>query len=335
MKKEFPIAPFVRTFFEDYLRCRRNLSRNTIRSYRDALKLLLPFAASQTRKPVSQLAVADVDEKIVLNFLSELEGERSNSIQTRNQRLTSIRRLFDFIASQEPLLMDHCRRVVMIPPKRGVRTPEIQYLDKMQMMALLDSANGTYWSSQRDYAMLLFMYNTGARVQEVVDSRISWLTLSAPAKVQLLGKRNKWRTCPLWDNTAETLERLLQQRRTSPEDRLFLNRQRRPLSRSGVADIIRRLTIKAAATEPGLKNMKVTPHVLRHTTAMHLLQSGVEVNVIRAWLGHVSINTTNRYIDIDMAMKEKALQACQPTAPTDEISVWRDQPEILAWLESL
>ncbi len=187
MKKEFPIAPFVRTFFEDYLSCRRNLSRNTIRSYRDALKLLLPFAASQVRKPVSQLAVADVDERIVLKFLRELEGERSNSIQTRNQRLTAIRRLFDFIASQEPLLMDDCRRIVAIPPKRGVRTPEIQYLDKTQMMALLDSARGNFWSSQRNYAMLLFMYNTGARVQEVVDTQIWWPTLSAPAKVQLLG----------------------------------------------------------------------------------------------------------------------------------------------------
>ena len=167
--------------------------------------------------------------------------------------------------------------------------------------------------------------------------RISWLTLTPPYKVELLGKGRKWRTCPLWKSTAQHVQQLVEQRRldVSHEDWLFVNRHGRPLSRSGIADIIQRYATKAATTVPNLKNRQVTPHTLRHTTAMRLLQSGVEVNVIRSWLGHVSISTTNRYIEIDLAMKAKALAACEVTSPGGHEATGPRSPDILAWLESL
>jgi integrase/recombinase XerD len=331
-----PIAPLVRTFFEDHLRCRQNLSGNTIHSYRDALKLFLRFAAEKTKQAVTLLSVEDVTENLVLSFLSELETARGNSIQTRNQRLTALRRLFDFVAAREPLLLDHCRRIVTIPPKRGAEVPEIRYLEKPQITAILDAALKVEKRGRRDYALLLFMYNTGARAQEVVDTRVSWVTLTASPKVQLLGKGRKWRSCPLWEHTARHLKELIQyQPALATDGNLFLNRQGRPLSRSGIADIVQRYATKAAAIEPSLRGVRVTPHTLRHTTAMHLLQSGVELNVIRSWLGHASISTTNRYIEIDLAMKAKALQTCAPRCNQPDSPLWRSQPDILTWLESL
>ena len=180
------------------------------------------------------------------------------------------------------------------------------------------------------------MYNTGARVQEVADTLVGWLTLQPPYKVEILGKGRKWRTCPLWENTARHLRALIEERGlTSAKDScLFVNRFGRPFSRAGIANIISRHKRKAATALPKLSDRKITPHTLRHTTAMHLLQSGVEVNVIRSWLGHVSITTTSRYIEIDLAMKAKALEACQPIGETS-VAPWRSRPDILAWLESL
>ena len=190
---------------------------------------------------------------------------------------------------------------------------------------------------RRDYALLLYMYNTGARVQEVADTRIAWLTLIAPYKVELLGKGRKWRTCPLWESTAQHVRQLVAERGLKPgeDGPLFVNRHGQSLSRSGIANLIERYTIKAAATTPGLQGQRVTPHTFRHTTAMHLLQSGVEVNVIRSWLGHASISTTSHYIEIDLAMKRKALATCEVTASDPSTATWRSSPEILSWLDSL
>ena len=337
MSKGFPCAPFVRSFFEDHLICRRNLSRNSIQSYRDALKLFLSFAAGQVKKPVTLLLVEDVTDAVTLAFLANLEQGRGNSIQTRNHRLSAIRALFEYIGAREPLLLNHCRHVVTIPKKRGEVLPEIRYLEKPQVTAILEAVPQAGALAHRDYGLLLFMYNTGARVQEVADARVSWVTLTAPSKVQLLGKGSKWRTCPLWENTAQHLRRLIEGHGHSaaPNDPLFANRGGCPLSRSGIADVVQRYATKAASVEPSLRDLRVTPHVLRHTTAMHLLQSGVEVNVIRSWLGHVSITTTNRYVEIDLAMKRKTLETCEVGSSKPPTAPWRSDPDILAWLESL
>jgi site-specific recombinase XerD len=331
------LAPYVRSFFEDHLACRRNVSRNTIHSYRDSLKLLLQFVARQRRKSVARLLVTDITEAVVVDFLTELEQVRGNSIQTRNHRLVGIRSLFEYIAAREPLLLDQCHKMLTIPRKRGAAVPEIQYLEREQLTALLGAVARNSPRGRRDYALLLFMYNTGARVQEVSDTRLSWLTLRAPYKVEILGKGRKRRTCPLWENTVQHLQRLIEERRLLPgqDDYLFVNRFGRPLSRSGIADLLSRYTTQAAATTPSLSGRKVTPHTIRHTTAMHLLQSGVEVNVIRSWLGHVSLATTNRYIEIDLTMKTKALETCQVGEKDGKTPGWRSNPDILTWLESL
>ena len=176
-----------------------------------------------------------------------------------------------------------------------------------------------------------------ARVQEVADTRLAWLTLTTPYKVELLGKGRKWRTCPLWESTVQQIKRLIEERKLTPgsENYLFVNRFGQPLSRSGIADIIERYAAKAATATPSLQGRKITPHTFRHTTAMHLLQAGLEVNLIRSWLGHVSISTTNRYIEIDLTMKRRALETCE-VGPKNSLPVqWHTNPDILAWLESL
>jgi len=331
------LAPFVRSFFEDHLVCHRNLSRNTIQSYRDALKLLLAFASQRHKRAATKLRVDDITDQVVIAFLDHIESGRSNAIQTRNHRLVAIRRLFEYVASREPRYLEHARRITTIPRKRGAVLPEIGYLEKEQMTALLAAVGKDSSRGQRDHALLLFMYNTGARVQEAADTRVGWLSLVPQFKIELLGKGRKWRTCPLWENTANHLRQFIARQRPNAgkDDFVFVNRYGRPLSRSGIADIVRRYARKAAESQPGLQNRKVTPHTLRHTTAMHLLQSGVEVNVIRSWLGHVSIATTNRYIEIDLAMKAKALAACEIAAPSDDEAIDPRSPDILAWLESL
>jgi site-specific recombinase XerD len=337
MTKAVYLAPFVRSFFEDHLICRHNASQHTIQGYRDGLKLLLRFVADQAKKPTVNLLVADITEPVVLAFLADLEQTRGNSIQTRNHRLVGIRQLFEYIAAREPLFLDHCHRIAAIPKKRGAALPEIHYLEKEHVTAILGAVNQDGPMGRRDYTLLLYMYNTGARVQEVADTRIAWLTLTAPYKVELLGKGRKWRTCPLWDSTVQHVRQLVTERGMKPgeDGHLFVNRQSKPLSRSGIANLIERYTAKAATATPGLQGQRVTPHTFRHTTAMHLLQSGVEVNVIRSWLGHASISTTSRYIEIDLAMKRKALETCEMTASDPSTATWQSNTDILSWLDSL
>ena len=336
MIPRFPLAPYVRSFFEDHLVCQRNVSAHTIHSYRDALKLFLSFAASRLRKPAVELLVTDISEEVVTHFLTDLERTRGNSIQTRNHRLVALRGVFSYVGSREPLLLDHCRRLVVIPLKRGAAVSPIRYLEKDEMTAVLAAVPRQARQGRRDHALLLFMYNTGARVQEVADTRIGWLALQSPARAQLLGKGRKWRTCPLWENTAQQLRQLIEERgpKAKEEDFLFVNRSGGRLSRSGIADILARHVAQASVGTPSLRTCRVTPHVIRHTTAMHLLQSGVEVNVIRSWLGHASTATTSAYVEIDLAMKRKALETCEVEAPNTEPS-WKARPDILAWLESL
>jgi site-specific recombinase XerD len=331
------LAPFIRSFFEDHLSCRRNVSQNTILSYRDAVKLFLQFAAQQLKKAATKLLVTDVQESLVLGFLTHLEEMRGNSIQTRNHRLGTLHELYKDIGSREPRLLDHYYRITAIPKKRGVLRPEIRYLEKEEIQAIFRAAADGSTPGGRDHALLLFMYNTGARVQEVADTRVSWLTLIQPYKVELLGKGRKWRTCPLWESTVGHLRQLVKHRAIPPgqDGHLFVNRQGVPLSRSGIADIVSRHAAAVEATRPSLRGRRVTPHTFRHTTAMHLLQSGVEVNVIRSWLGHVSIATTNGYIEIDLAMKRKALAACEVGGGEAPQPTWQAKPDILAWLESL
>ena len=235
MKDDHHLSGLVRSFFEDYLVCRRHLCRNTIRSYRDGIKLCLQYTAARLRKRPTALLVEDVTEELAMDFLRHLEETRRNSIQTRNQRLVVLRRLFDYIAWREPVLSEHCRRITAIPCKKQLEIPEIGYLEKNEMMAMVNAPDRRTPLGRRDRAVLLFMYNTGARVQEAADARVSWLTLTPPPRVQILGKGSKWRTCPLWPSVAQVLEQTIQEHGlTGPEDRhLFLNRHGQSLSGNG------------------------------------------------------------------------------------------------------
>lgn len=337
MNNEFYISKYVRPFFEDYLVCRRNLSICTIHSYRDVMKMFLNFAAGQSKKTTPKLLISDVEESMVLEFLTHLEEKRGNSIQTRNHRLAMLRKFFEYIAYQEPVWSELCRKILDIPVKRGAIDPEICYLEKEEIAAIFDAIDIGTTMGRRDYALLLFMYNSGARAQETSDLLLSWLFLEKPYKVQILGKGRKSRTCPLWKNTVEILKKLIADRAEPMEecDHIFLNRMGKSLSRFGIWDIIKKYKSRATAHMPSLKSKKVTPHTIRHTTAMHLLQSGVEINVIRSWLGHAQLTTTHRYAEIDLAMKRKALKSCEVKNRRTSRGRWHSDPNVLNWLESL
>jgi site-specific recombinase XerD len=309
----------------------------TIRSYRDVIKMLFNFAAKYVNKTVPKLLVDDVNEEVVLKFLTYLEKTRNNSIQTRNHRCALLRKFFEYISYHEPLCSEVCGKIMDIPVKRGAVEPEICYLEKEEIAAIFNTIDTKTLIGRRDYAILLFMYNSGARVQETSDLVLSWLSLEKPYKVQITGKGRKSRTCPLWKDTIEILKRIINERAELMNDceHIFLNRMGKQLSRFGISNIIAKYATKAALRMPSLKSKKITPHTIRHTTAMHLLQSGVEINVIRSWLGHAQLITTHRYAQIDLAMKKKALESCEIKKGRSSTGRWHSDSNILRWLESL
>jgi len=336
------LGALVCSFFEDYLRTQKGLRPSSLRSYRDALRLFLGFLAAERRRQITRLTLADLTMEHVLLFLRHLEEERGNCVRTRNQRLAALRTFFCYLASRVPEMLAEAERVAQIPVKR---TPpaETHFLERDEVEALFAALPGAGRHSLRDRALLLFLYNTGARVQEAADLARRNLDLGAQPRVHLCGKGDKWRLCPLWQETAALLTRLLEEQgaAAAPQDPVFCSRQGRPLTRFGIYKVVRRHAAHLASSgaDPGPRS--VSPHVLRHTTAVHLLEAGVEVNVIRAWLGHVSLDTTNRYAEVNIRAKEAALAACEPPLPASSSegfprkAVWRDDENLLRWLASL
>jgi site-specific recombinase XerD len=338
MNGSHPIAGFVQGFFHEYLAAQRGLSPNTILSYRDALKLLLCYVSRRVSKPVDKLLVEDIDETVVVAFLQHLESDRGNAPQTRNNRLSTLRTFFRYVASQEPTLVGQCQRICTIPNKR-TEHKEMEYLEDQEIGALLDHVDQNARNGARDYALFLFLYNTGARAQEVVDLKVDDLRLDVPSQVKLTGKGRKERVCPLWPETVVALRTYLEHR--EPDSAripfVFLNANGQPITRFGIRYIVRRYADKAAEVCPSLKSKKISPHSVRHTTAMHLLQSGNDLSVIKNWMGHADVNTTNAYVKIDMNMKRKALEASQ--APDTNTSKKKRpkwlEPSVLKWLDDL
>lgn len=338
MKTNYYLSKYVQMFFQDYLVCRRNLSGHTIQSYRDVIKLFLQYATAKHGISAVDLCADDINESTVTDFISYLEKERGNSISTQNHRIAIIRRFWSYVSLQEPSLSDHCRRILTIPSKKGAIVPEIIYLEKDEIAEIFKAINTKTNLGMRDYSILSFMYNTGARVSETVNTRLSWLSLTrSSSRVNILGKGNKWRTCPLWPETVVALQKLIDihKENMGPDDHVFLNRFGNPISRFGIMRIITKYKAAAEKCLPQLQKKNVTPHTLRHSTAMHLLQSGIEINVIRSWLGHANLATTHAYIEIDLEMKRKALEACN--LPQKQIGKprWQQNHNILQWLESL
>lgn len=335
MKDRDKLGPWVRRFLLEHMVADRNLSKNTQRSYRNTLALLLPFVAKGMRKPVDQLLVEHLAADSVRTFLQHLEDERHCCIATRNQRLAAVHAFASFVGEHVPEYIAWCGEIRSIPFKKTAK-PHICYLEKSEIDAVLNAARGETPQSQRDHALLLFLYNSGARASEAVQLTIGHLELRSVAGteqhlVKLFGKGSKTRYCPLWSATANAIRRITQCRKQ--DEPVFLNRLDEPLTRSGVFDLVRRYSKKAVTQAPSLADKKVGPHVLRHTTACHLLKAGVDINTIRAWLGHVSLDTTNVYAEIDVEMKSKALAKCEILG--GRAKPCRDDRDLMAFLKSL
>jgi integrase/recombinase XerD len=330
------LGPWVRRFLLEHLVGERNLARNTQRSYRDTLRLLLPDVARRARKPVDRLAVTDVSAERVRQFLSDLEEKRGCAIATRNQRLAAIHALARFIGLHAPELVEWCGQVRTVPFKKAPQAL-VTYLEKAEMDALLAAPDRTTSQGCRDHAVLLFLYNVGARADETAQVRIGDLTLpQAPdrdlASVLIRGKGNKPRRCPLWARTVNELTRLVSGR--GPEEHVFLNRRGEPLTRFGIHTLVERYAARVAEKMPSVATKRVSPHTIRHTTATHLLRSGVDINTIRAWLGHVSLATTNVYAEVDLEMKAKALASCEVEGET-KAGVWKEDKGLMEFLRAL
>jgi integrase/recombinase XerD len=324
------LGTWVRRFLLEHVVGERNLSINTQRSYRDMLTLLLPYAAKRSKKVVDRLEVMDLSADLVRSFLTHLERERKCSHSTRNQRLGGLHALARFIGEHSPEHVDWCTQIRLIPFKKTTQAM-ITYLDKAEMDALLAAPDRRSAQGQRDYALLLFLYNSGARASEAADLTIEDIDRRSRA-VRITGKGRKQRICPLWPETIEQLRGLTVAR--APADAVFLNRRGQPITRFGIHAMVERYAGRAAATSaPSLKTKSISPHVVRHTAASHLLRSGVDINTIRAWLGHVSLNTTNIYAEVDLETKARALAACSPEEKPQ--ARWRNQPEVMAFLRSL
>lgn len=331
MKDETLLGPWVRRFLLEHLVAERNLSRNTQASYRDTLKLLLPFASKHGGGAIDRMIVEDLTPSIVRKFLDHLEHDRQCSGVTRNQRLATIRSLARFIGMRSPAHVAWCAEIRATPFKKTAKTV-IGYLEKGEMDALLAEPDRRKALGNRDHALLLFLYNSGARADEAAKLTIDNLQLGLQSSVRLHGKGNKFRTCPLWPVTATSLSRLVANR--GQGDAVFLNRISEPLTRFGIHRLVTHYAELASKTVPSLATKRVSPHTIRHTTAVHLLRAGVDINTIRAWLGHVSLDTTHIYAEVDMEMKAKALARVDIFEPQTEPRR-RTLPSLMAFLNAL
>ena len=325
------LGPWLRRYLAEHIVTERRLARNTQKSYRDSFALLVAFLSAKARKPADRLAVEDLTAPRVLEFLAHLEQERGCSVQTRNQRLTAIRAFARFVGSRDPARLEWCAQIRAIATKKATPQP-ISWMTKDEMEALLAVPDRRTLRGRVEHGMLLFLYNTGARVSEATGLRVADLEIGRDdgrhARVTLRGKGGKGRQCPLWPRTEDALARLVQGR--AERDAVFLSRHRRPYTRFGAY----RLVERSAAQVGALAGRKITPHVVRHTCACHLLRAGVDLNTIRAWLGHVSLDTTNIYAEIDLETKARAMALCDAAEP-GPTQPWKEDKGLIAFLSTL
>jgi site-specific recombinase XerD len=325
----------LREYFSDHLPRVRGMSAHTIHSYRDSWVLFLRFLASQRRDRLHDLDLGDIEPADVITFLTHLEEVRNNGVTTRNVRLAAIHAFFRYLGAYHPEQLDRVQRILSIPFKRA-RQRVIEYLERDEIEAMLGGINRATQDGRRDYALLATMFNTGARVQEIVDLRADDLQLMRPFQIRLFGKGRKERFCPLWPQTAQVLRHHCQEHHLDlrSDTRVFLNHRGQPLTRFGVRYILAKHLNRARADVSTLKRKRLHPHSMRHSTAVALLTSGVDLTTISQWLGHSSLNTTNRYATIDLEMKRRAITKVKPVAHLARSS-WRRNQSVLEWLENL
>ena len=331
-----PLPPGFPTLLQDFFCQRligqRNASDRTVASYRDTFRLLLRYAEERTRKPPIALTLADLDAPFILGFLDHLEKKRGNSARTRNLRLVAVRSFLHYSSHRDPAALPTIQRVLAIPMKLFDRRL-LGFLSREEMHAILEAPDRTTWSGQRDRAMLTTLYNTGARVSEIISLRVADVDLGRSASVQISGKGRKQRVTPLWRSTVKMLRDWLVRISRDGNAPVFPNRVGQTLTRSGVEQRLRTAVVVARTNCPSLNNRNVSPHTIRHTTAMHLLQSGVDLTVIALWLGHESPETTHRYLEADLKMKERALASLQE--PPSRTLRYRASDRLFAFLDGL
>ena len=324
-------------FLGDYLPLQRNMSSNTIKSYRDTFTLLLRYCRENKNIILEQLEITQIDITLITNFLSYLETVRHCSAATRNQRLAAIHAFFRFLQMEQPEYMLHYQRILAIPSKRHER-PEVGYLSGDDLATILAQPDLSTSEGRRDAVLLSVLYDTGARVQELIDLNIRDLRLETPAQIRLTGKGRKMRSVPLMSQTVRLLKQYFQERDFNilKHDRepVFCNRKGERLSRSGIRYIMKKYVDQAKAVCPILRE-DISPHMLRHSKAMHLLQAGNPLVVISKILGHTDVKTTEIYARADMEMKRRALSTIADASPTPDIQSWQKNPDLLEWLHNL
>jgi len=308
-------ASLVQQFFTEYLVTQRALSPRTIASYRDAMLLFLDFARKRLGKTPTAFNLADIEPDLILAFLDHLEQERHNSVRSRNLRLTALRAFLKFAARRDVSSFYVIERALGVPMKRFER-PILGFLSREEMLAVLGQPGDT-WTSQRDHLLLAMLYNTGARVSEIIGVKVGDVVMDESPCVHLRGKGRKERTTPLWKSTVQEIRAWLDRNPTLVADAALLpNREGHAMTRCNVCQRLNIAVARAAKVHSSLLNRSISPHSIRHTTAMHLLQSGVAFSVIALWLGHESTMTTHRYVEADLAMKDKALARLQEPETT-------------------
>jgi integrase/recombinase XerC len=334
MKTSRLFPELLQSYFRNWLANQRNVSHHTIVSYRDSWRLFLRFVAQKLKREVAKLDTSDLTAQRVIEFLDDAERTRKVKIATRNCRLAAIKGFFTFLADEDPTWGAHCAAVLRIPMKRGPKREPCS-MDRDETEAILAQPDHASELGIRDRTLLAFFYNTGARISEALAVSRQDLRLESPFQVKLFGKGRKERICPLWPETIELLKALLGQQRLAPNEPVFRNRYGGPLSASGVRFRLRAYLASAAQKAPRLAAKRITPHTFRHTAAVHLLESGVDVAVVKDWLGHASLDSTYIYARANLETKRKALQRLELKTPGSKRKTWKQNPGLLAWLDSL
>jgi site-specific recombinase XerD len=326
------LSALVQKFFTDKLYTQMEASPHTINSYRDMFRLLLKYAGEQKVKAPTNLSVNDLDAEMIGLFLDDIETTRKNSARSRNTRLAAIRSFFRYVATNEPAYMLHCQKILSMPCKRYVKR-NVEFLDAPEMQALLNAPDCTTWIGRRDHAILTIALQTGLRASELVNLKCVDVVLETGAHVRCLGKGRKLRSTPLRSETVATMKNWLKERSGSDRDPLFPTLRGDKMSRDALEHLVKRHITSAAKSCPSLIGKRITPHVLRHSTAMNLLHHGIDQAVIALWLGHESIETTQIYIHADMTLKEKAL--AKMSNPSIKPGRFKPDDKLLNFLENL
>lgn len=340
MKLINKLMSFVQSFFQEHLIAHRGLSQNTVMAYRDTLKLFFDSESGRQNKSVAKLTLEDVNAESVLFFLNQIESKRQNSIVTRNLRLAALRTFSIYLTTKDTLRIGEYQKIIALPIKRAPRKI-MDYLEVNEVKAIMESINQHSPSGQRDYVLLQLLYNTGARVQEICDLKVKSILFGNVPIVTIIGKGNKTRHVPIWMETAKLLQSYLNAvgltEKEHADTNLFTNLHGQPLGRFGVRYIIKQRCLAAEKLCPSLKKKMIGPHTFRHTTAMHFLQAGVDLSIIKNWLGHVNLATTHTYVEIDMEMKRKALATCSPVGKSSFSlkNILDKNKNVLSWLDSL